>query len=402
MTLSIKEKINYIKKKALIEDDKFFKEIFHKETSSLVKREAISAIGRKRKKENIPFLIELLNNKDPNIVLQAIRALLVFKKDPFIEKTLKSLKNHPNEIIQDVIKKEFFPQKSNDKLHHTKTYEFLKNCAVNADVLEVLKEVPDESFHLTFTSPPYYNARDYSIYKSYKEYLEFLKKVFKEIHRTTKEGRFFLINTSPIIIPRAGRKYSSKRYPIPYDIHNILVNNGWEFIDDIIWLKPEGSAKNRIGGFLQHKKPLAYKPNNVTEMIMVYRKKTDKLIDWNIKQYPKEIIEKSLVNGEIEKTNVWRINPTNHKVHSAVFPLELCERVIKYYSFVGDIVFDPFGGVGTLAKAAILNDRLFFTTELNKEYFQEMKKELSQMLTKNLHFFENINEFKKHKENLCK
>jgi len=391
---AIDKKIKIIKDKSLEEDTEFFKNIFYNENSSLVKREAISAIGRKRKEENIPFLIELLDYNDPNIVLQAIRALLVFKKDPFIEKTLKSLKNHPNEIIQDVIKKEFFPQKSNDKLHHTETYEFLKNCAVNADVLEVLKEVPDESFHLTFTSPPYYNARDYSIYKSYKEYLGFLEQVFKEIHRTTKEGRFFLINSSPIIIPRAGRKYSSRRYPIPYDIHNILINNGWEFIDDIVWLKPEGSVKNRIGGFLQHRKPLSYKPNNVTEMIMVYRKKTDKLIDWNIKQYPKEIIEKSLVNDEIERTNVWKINPSNHKVHSAVFPLKLCEKVIKYYSFVGDIVFDPFGGVGTLAKVAILNDRLFFTTELNKEYFQEMKKELSQLSSKNIRFFENIDEFK--------
>ena len=48
---------------------------------------------------------------------------------------------------------------------------------------------------------------------------------------------------------------------------------GWEYIDDIIWLKPEASVKNRVGGFQQHRKPLGYKPNTVTEMIMVYRKK---------------------------------------------------------------------------------------------------------------------------------
>lgn len=59
---------------------------------------------------------------------------------------------------------------------------------------------------------------------------------------------------------------------------------GWEFIDDIVWEKPEYSVKNRIGGFQQHRKPLAYKPNSVTEYLMVYRKQTDKLIDWNIHQ----------------------------------------------------------------------------------------------------------------------
>jgi modification methylase cfrBI len=46
---------------------------------------------------------------------------------------------------------------------------------------------------------------------------------------------------------------------------------------------------------------------------MVYRKKTDKLIDWNIKQYSNEIIEQSLVKGTYEKTNVWKIDPTFNK-----------------------------------------------------------------------------------------
>ena len=55
---------------------------------------------------------------------------------------------------------------------------FMTNTVVKGDVLQTLMEVPDEEVHLTFTSPPYYNARDYSIYRSYGEYLEFLKKVF--------------------------------------------------------------------------------------------------------------------------------------------------------------------------------------------------------------------------------
>ena len=58
--------------------------------------------------------------------------------------------------------------------------DYLKNVVVNGDVIEILKIVSNESIHLTFTSPPYYNARDYSIYQSYDEYLEFLRDVFKE------------------------------------------------------------------------------------------------------------------------------------------------------------------------------------------------------------------------------
>ena len=85
--------------------------------------------------------------------------------------------------------------KSSNKHNHPTSPDQLKNVMVSADVQDVLKIVPDESIHLTFTSPPYYNARDYTIFPSYESYLEFLTSVFKETHRITKEGRFFVLNT---------------------------------------------------------------------------------------------------------------------------------------------------------------------------------------------------------------
>jgi DNA modification methylase len=172
------------------------------------------------------------------------------------------------------------------------------------------------------------------------------------------------------------RSHSSKRYPIPYDIHPLLIKMGWEFIDDIIWVKPEASVKNRNAGFLQHRKPLAYKPNPCSESIMVYRKKTDKLLDWNMKQYPNEIIEKSKIRGNYETSNIWKIDPTFDKTHSAVFPIELCDRIIKFYSFIGDLVFDPFGGSGTFGEAALKANRYFFLTEKEKFYFERIKEKL--------------------------
>jgi len=349
--------------------------------STLVRREAVSAIGRLRNEKAIPVLINFLKDKDPKVVMQAIRGLLVFSYKSDVKNELKKLLNHPNELIREVINKEVngiqYQPKSQQK--HDEFPEFLKNTVVHGDVQEIIKYVPDESVHLTFTSPPYYNARDYSIYQSYDEYLNFLERVFKEVHRITKEGRFFVLNTSPIIIPRISRQHASKRYPIPYDVHPLLIKMGWEFIDDIVWVKPEASVKNRNAGFLQHRKPLAYKPNAVTEMLMVYRKKTDKLIDWNIKQYSWDKVKKSKVLGEYETTNVWRIDPTFDKVHTAVFPLELCNRVIKFYSFVGDLIFDPFAGSGTLGRAALNLNRHFFLTEKEGKYINRIKEELDKV-----------------------
>lgn len=353
----------------------YLENISKSDESTLVRREAISSIGRLRDEKTQDILLNNLFSEDPKIVNQAIRGLLVFKGNKKIDIALKELINHENEMVRTVIYKEYFAQEKNTKsvLPHAETYPFLKNVVVNADVREVLKNVPDDSVHLTFTSPPYYNARDYSIYPSYNAYLHFLEEVFQETYRITKEGRFLIVNTSPVIVPRVSRAHSSKRYPIPFDIHHFLVQMGWEFIDDIIWQKPEYSVKNRIGGFQQHRKPLAYKPNTTTEYLMVYRKQTEKLIDWNIKQYSKEVVEESKVADGFETTNVWQIHPKSDKIHSAIFPVDLCKRVIEYYSFKGDLVFDPFGGSGTLGRTAKSLERNFFLTEKEPKYFEYMK-----------------------------
>lgn len=352
--------------------------VAREDQNSQIRREAVSTIGRMRSYKAIPFLLEMLNDSDPKVLLQAIRGLLVFRSNPTVQEALKKLMTHPNEMIQSVIQKEFFGKKSLSisKEKHGESPAFMKNVVVRGDVKDILKYVPDESIHLTFTSPPYYNARDYSIYQSYSEYLEFLADVFKEVHRITKEGRFFLLNTSPIIIPRISRQHSSKRYPIPFDIHPYLIQMGWDFIDDIVWVKPEASVKNRNAGFLQHRKPLGYKPNPLTEYVMVYRKKTDKLLDWNIRQYDWETVKQSKVLEEYETSNVWEIDPVFDKVHSAVFPKELCNRVIKLYSYKGDLIFDPFAGSGTLGKAAIDLDRYFFLTEKEPKYIELVRREI--------------------------
>jgi len=358
--------------------EKVLVEKYKNEKDSLAKRECVSSLGRQRNKELIPFFKDVLGQKDPKIVLQGIRALLIFKKNENVINILNKIKNHPNEMVQDVLSVEFEKKPPKSKEKHSNVDKRLKNTVVNGDVLDVLNKVKNESFHLTFTSPPYYNARDYSFYSSYKEYLDFLRKVFKEVHRLTKNGRFLIVNSSPVIVPRVSRSHSSKRYPIPFDIHHFLMEDGWEFIDDIIWQKPEYSVKNRVGGFMQHRKPLGYKPNTTTEYLMVYRKKSTDLIDWNIKQYDKDIIEKSKVSDDFEKTNVWSLPTSSDKTHSAVFPKSLCERVIKYYSYEGDLVFDPFGGSGTFGEVAIQNNRNFFLTEIDNVYFERIKERLSE------------------------
>ncbi|MBT9161943.1 MAG: Modification methylase DpnIIB [Dehalococcoidia bacterium] len=187
------------------------------------------------------------------------------------------------------------------------------------------------------------------------------------------------MNISPVLVRRSNRNQSSQRIAVPFDMHRIFVEEGYDFIDDIIWEKPEGAgwATGRGRRFAADRNPLQYKPVPVTEYVLVYRKRTDKLIDWNISAHPDdELVKASRIGEDYERTNVWRIKPTYDERHPAIFPMELAEKVITYYSFNGDVVLDPFAGIGTAGKAAAKTDRRFVLIEQEPHYVEIMRAEV--------------------------
>ncbi|MDK7433800.1 site-specific DNA-methyltransferase [Bacillus paranthracis] len=254
---------------------------------------------------------------------------------------------------------------------------------LKGDSREILDTLPSESVDLIFTSPPYFNARtEYSDYATYDEYLEVIRQVIRKSARVLVEGRFFVMNVSPVLIPRASRSEASKRIAVPFDMHRLFIEEGFEFMDDIIWQKPEGAgwASGRGRRFSADRNPLQYKPVPVTENILVYRKKSDKLIDWFIRKHPnQDLIQDSKVGDDYEKTNIWYISPARDKRHRAIFPKELARKVIQYYSFKNDVVLDPFGGIGTTGKAAADLERRFVLIEKEEEYIEATINDLQQL-----------------------
>lgn len=222
--------------------------------------------------------------------------------------------------------------------------------------------------HLTVTSPPYYNVKEYVSYSNYEEYLDTLRDVFRQVFEVTYPGRMCCVNLSNILIPRQSRNHESHRIPLAFHFVGLMESIGWKFIEDILWVKPEGASKNRNGGFFQHRQPLAYKPNTVNEYIFVFQKPHTKLIDSIIRSYDAHTAEASKVSEEYERTNVWFINPETRSKHPAPYPVELVEKLIKYYSYVGDVVLDPFMGSGTTAVAAKQLSRHYVGFEIHMEY----------------------------------
>ena len=293
------------------------------------------------------------------VVIDARNSLVI------INKTTK-----PEVIESRILKKE---NKATLKMKEKKyLLSSLRNTIALGDSEKILEELPAESVDLVFTSPPYYNARpEYADYLTYEEYLLKLRKIIHNAHRVLADGRFFVINVSPVLIRRSSRQESSKRIAVPFDVHRLFVEEGYDFIDDIIWQKPEGAgwATGRGRRFAADRNPLQYKPVPVTEYVLVYRKHSDKLIDWHIRNHPKpELVKQSKIRDEYEKTNIWKIRPTHSKIHPAIFPTELVKKVVSYYSFKGDVVLDPFCGIGTVADVSTQLGRKFVIIDNEKEY----------------------------------
>lgn len=338
-----------------------------------VRREIVSSIGRQTNNDRVLQFDEkqAFDPQNPmELIYQIFRTCLYKGKtdDRFKKLGEKIKETYNNEIINKMDSFYKFRQSKEKRTHNTGQ---IQPTLLIGDTEKTLKQLPEQIVHMAFTSPPYYNAREYSDYHSYKEYLQKMKRVFQAVNRVLEDGRFFIVNVSPVITKRPGREFESIRYPINYDYHRILEEAGFGFIDEIVWIKPEPSVPNRVGGYMQTRKPLTYKPNCITESIMVYRKKCDFLLDKNVDDYPEYDRHE---DEEIDTNNCWYIAPKADKDHPAVFPDELCRRVLKYYSFEGDVVLDPFAGSGTLGKVAKRMNRIPIMCELNEHYAELINK----------------------------
>ena len=366
--------INFIKtlgRERTVENLNRLIEMYDGDFPFAIKREIVSSIGRQYEYDKILSFIEknVFTEIPMDFVYQMYRTTLYKSHIQGFEILKEKIEEYYHNEIIDRMK--FFHDNKGAKPKRC-TDKITKPTLLVGDSANTLKTLAKGSVDLIFTSPPYYNAREYSSYHSYQDYLDVMKGVLQSCHHVLSDGRFIVINVSPVITKRPGREFESIRYPIHFDYHKILSDVGFYFVDEIIWAKPEYSVPNRVGGYLQTRMPLSYKPNCITESVMVYRKDAPFLLDKNIAQYGKDAQKN---DNDIDATNCWYINPKSSKNHPAVFPELLCKKILKYYSFEGDVVLDPFAGSGTLGRAAKMMKRVPLLCEKNKDYAQLIAQE---------------------------
>jgi len=226
----------------------------------------------------------------------------------------------------------------------------------NGDTLNE-KLFKKEFIDLIVTSPPYnvginYNSNNDEL--SYEIYLDFSEKWISNCYNWSKPQCRFILNI-PLDKNKGGQK------SVGADLTNIAQKVGWKYHSTIIWNEGNISRRTAWGSWLSAAAPYVIAP---VELILVLYKN-----DW--KKTTGTKISDITKNEFMEWTNgVWTFNGESKKKigHPAPFPRELPRRAIKLFSFVKDVIFDPFAGSGTTLIEAQNNNRIAVGVELDKNY----------------------------------
>jgi DNA modification methylase len=240
------------------------------------------------------------------------------------------------------------------------------------DCRQVLPKMPAESVHLAITSPPYNVGLEYDGHHDsmpYEEYLEWLMPVWRQLFRVLVPGGRFALNVCPTSI--------KDFKPVHYDMARQLRDLGFIMRTEIIWYKQTIRRRTAWGSWKSPSNPHIM-PS--WEYVLVFSKGS-----WTLPGKGADITGEEFIRFS---DGFWQIRPetkgrqpfrkqTKDDAHPAPFPEELIYRLIKFYSYRGNVVLDPFGGTGTVAKVARDTGRQFIHIEASSKYCQIARRRLA-------------------------
>ena len=241
-----------------------------------------------------------------------------------------------------------------------------------------LPHVEDESIHLVVTSPPYWTLKRYEDSEGqmghiakYEEFLSELDRVWKRCYEALVPGGRLVCVVGDVCLSRRQNEGRHTVVPLHASIQESCRRIGFDNLAPIIWHKISNAVyeASGAGGFLG--KP--YEPNavikNDIEFILMLRKPGG----YRKPSTAARIL--SVIGSESYQKwfqQIWTgLTGESTRHHPAPYPLELAERLVRMFSFVGDVVLDPFSGTATTSVAAAKSGRNSIGFEIQESYLRE-------------------------------
>lgn len=243
-----------------------------------------------------------------------------------------------------------------------------------------MSELPDNSVDMILGSPPYALGHEFEKEYDFETMLEETQEVIKEAARALKAGCVVAINCTDqqdYVRKRGHAQHKEWLFVGPL-LQNAARKHGLILNDVIQWVKPvPWSTKLHYSYAFNGKDPHAsYRHIKQTEQIFIFRKNGKREVPEG------EVALRSRLSQEQWRNwcpNVWHI-PTkpgqNQEGHPCVYPEELCQRLIKMYSYEGDTILDPWLGSGTTVKVARDLNRIGIGYERELRYKPVIMKKL--------------------------
>ncbi|MBE8159102.1 MAG: site-specific DNA-methyltransferase, partial [Betaproteobacteria bacterium] len=238
--------------------------------------------------------------------------------------------------------------------------------------------VADGAARLAVTSPPYWQLKDYGngaqigFNDSYEDYINNLSLVWAECLRILENGCRLCVNIGDQFA-RAVYYGRYKVIPIKTEIIKSCEALGFDYMGTIIWQKT-ATTNTTGGGAVMGSYP--YPRNGIVkidyESILLFKKRGEpprRAVDKRLKEKSKL----TAAEWNVYFSGHWKFPGVRQNGHIAMFPPELPNRLIKMFSFAGDLVLDPFMGGGATACSAANLERHSVGYEINGEYEKIMR-----------------------------
>jgi DNA modification methylase len=262
-------------------------------------------------------------------------------------------------------------------------YAKTKHCLHPGDARD-LSWIADKSVHLVVTSPPYWTLKEYAPHErqmgaieNYEKFLEELDKVWSECARVLVPGGRVCCVVGDVCIPRkkGGRHLVM---PLHADIMTRSRKLGLDCLTPILWSKISNGATEAEGngaGF--YGKP--YQPGAIIKNdfeYILFMRKGGSYRSPTPMQRALSVLSKTEMQQWLKTSWTDIKGESTRNGHPAPYPIEIAERLIRLFSFVGDTILDPFAGTATTSVAAMNSGRNSIANEIEPKYLSLAKERL--------------------------